>query len=161
MNYRVVDAIQKRKNPEAWERARKRLQGSWPKFDAEQVESYWRERWREHLASFDPGMIEAAGLTVDDLVKRREHRLRRKTDCRETAQASDELVNTFADSIIRSEAGGLSFSEAVSRALIDIMEEHGHDMKPETARAWLKDAIKFKVCDIEPPKRGRPSKKTP
>ena len=153
---RAVDAIAQRKNPKVLERLGRLLSENAPDVHLDEAEEAWREVWREYLSQFDTAIIDAAGMTVDDMVSYREQRQNQRAAGKDGGnQANENIINWFADSAIESEQQGLTFTKAVDKVMSDL---GGYQMKKETARNWLKKAIKFGVIEIEPPKRGRPKK---
>ncbi len=154
---RLIDAITRRKYPEAFDRLSTELRKQGPAYELAEVDEYWRQRWREHLSQFDTTILDEAGLTVDELVEMRDTKVKQRQSGK-GGQVNSNFVETFADSVIRAELAELTFKETVDLALEDLNKEYNYQMKRSMAHDWLSTAIRFKACNIEPPKLGRPKK---
>ena len=126
----------------------------------EQAQEYRRAERKKWLETFDLSVLDAIGMTVEDLI-----------DARDTKRAQrhqgqkgndDELLRVIARAFLDVEREGGEFSEAVKRAVDNCSTlTPPHDLKPATARGYLKTLIQWRVTDIEPPRRGRPRKNNP
>ena len=156
--YRLADAITKLKRPEAFKQATESAQSVLAAYSADEMEDGYRRRIRAGLEQCDSTMIERLGLTIDDLTDLKVNRSKRQAKGVKRQQAPDEYVETFARSAIESERNGETFADAIRRALQSLSDNHEHDMKASTARAWLKLAIECGAVNIDPPRKGRPKK---
>ncbi len=154
--------------PELYQKADRRWKVAVAKLslpDPHEIELAWQLRVRAHLAANDQEILQAAGLTLDDLVKVRAAKKKKRRIGQMLPQTKEKraLRKTALLAIRQADLGGSSWGDTIDFVKASCQEAH-KDAEPDrkTVDAWLKALHEWGLIDIHPPKargRGRPRKK--
>lgn len=149
--------------------------------DPQEIQEAYRDKWRRHLASFDQSILAAAGMTLEDLLDARQHKLARKHGGRKQPQSKERVAMrrivllSFRDSDLSGATWGQTIAAAMS-ASDDAASKAAEKAKEQkiakaklqkapdrkTITGWLRELHQCGCVSIAPPptgKRGRPPKK--
>ena len=107
------------------------------------------ERKKEHLESLDHSILDALGLSVEEVLSLKREKVRREASGRVRHHITSDMRTVFA-SFLSSEADGHTYAQAVNRAM-----RSGHSVTEKSVRRWLTNLIKFGVCTIPPATRRK------
>lgn len=138
---------------------------------AEILPADWADRrrryWISELSKHDHSMINAVGLTVEDLVDLRDARLRQRQGGRALPRQQDRVLQRQRayQAIFDAGMAGLSWGQAIDSAQVAsrmIIGRREAEIDRKTLDAWLRVLHEWGAILIEPPPartRGRPRKK--
>ena len=133
--------------------------------DADEAEQAWRMRVKAHLATYEQEILNAAGLSLDDLVSARFAKKRRRLSGEKLPQTREKITlrRTALEAIREADLNGLDWGETIKKVQGCCQEAH-RDAEPDrkTVDAWLRVLHKWELVAIDPPApkgRGRPRKK--
>ena len=111
-----------------------------------------KKKKAEWLGSFDLGILDAMGLTLDDLIALNRDRQSRSHGGKKRVAISETRLRVFR-SFIESERKGASFAQAVSAA-----RQVAPKVTEKSIRNWLNDTIRLGLNVTKPATRDKISR---
>jgi hypothetical protein len=138
---------------------------SWP--TVEQMEAARRRRWHKHLSNFDDSILEAAGLSVDDLIEYSASKNARRSGGRMLPQEPERVKQRERaySAIHAADLAGKSWAQTIDDAQAASLFRSGNcdcEIDRKTLDRWLRSLREWGLIKLELPEpkgRGRPQKK--
>ncbi|MFN4160121.1 MAG: hypothetical protein ACK4GO_17235 [Gemmobacter sp.] len=121
-------------------------------------------KMRMLLAVHDQTILDAAGLTIDDLIATQRTAIARQRGGSKLPQGRDRVAQRRKAllAIRKADIDGLTWAETIDAAQVASQEVNGRELDRKTLDAWLRTLHRCKLVSFDAPEpkgRGRPRKR--